>query len=80
MVLKPEATSVSARSLAPVKSSATDPRRRGITVFWLELEFEAFIANIIVNDSIEAALVAREAKAVGAGSVKTRGPGFHDLL
>jgi hypothetical protein len=31
-VLRPEATSVSARSLAPVKSSATDPKRRGIIV------------------------------------------------
>src|ERR1700704_5652923 len=40
---KPEATSVSARSLAPVKSSATEPKRRGISVF--RFEFEAFIAN-----------------------------------
>src|SRR6476619_884170 len=30
MVLRPEATRVSARSLAPVKSSATDPKRRDI--------------------------------------------------
>jgi hypothetical protein len=30
IVPKPEATSVSARSVAPVKSSATDPKRRDI--------------------------------------------------
>ena len=45
---------------------------------WLELEFQAFVANVIVDDSIEAAFVTRKAKAVGAGSIKTRGPRFHD--
>src|SRR6516165_2660401 len=39
---------------------------------------EAGIADIIIDDSIEAALVMREAKAVGAGGVKARRPGLDD--
>ena len=68
MVLRPEATRVSARSLAPVKSSATDPKRRDIIgLFMSRSEFEAFAANVVANDSIEAAFVARKAETVRAG-------------
>src|SRR5208283_1701206 len=79
-VLKPETTSVSARSLAPVKSSATEPNRRGIKSFSLGLEFDAFLVNVVGDDSIEATFVARKAKAVGSSCVEARGPALDDCF
>jgi hypothetical protein len=46
----------------------------------VKLEFEAFAANVVANDSIEAAFVARKAETVRAGGVKARRPAFYDCF
>ena len=52
--------------------------KRHNRTFSVKLEFEAFAANVVANDSIEAAFVARKAETVRAGGVKARRPAFYD--
>ena len=46
----------------------------------MKLESEAFVANVVADDSIEAAFVAREAETVRAGGFKARRPAFYDCF